>query len=85
MGCGEKTAIHLVLSAVNAVMAPRVEKHVAELDRLIQELDEQARELLIAETDLATVSADTEGLAVPVERDKKARVTLAWPMARLVK
>ena len=25
MGCGEKTSIHLVLSAVNAVMAPRVE------------------------------------------------------------
>ncbi|MGD8698824.1 MAG: 2-oxoacid:acceptor oxidoreductase family protein [Gemmatimonadales bacterium] len=28
MGCGEKTGIHLVLAAVNAVMLPRVEKHV---------------------------------------------------------
>ena len=28
MGCGEKTAIHLVLSAVNALMLPRVEEHV---------------------------------------------------------
>ena len=38
MGCGEKTAIHLVLSAVNALMAPRVETHVADLGRLIEGL-----------------------------------------------
>ncbi len=44
MGCGEKTAIHLVLSAVNAAMAPRVEKHVGELARLVKGLDEQARD-----------------------------------------
>jgi pyruvate-ferredoxin/flavodoxin oxidoreductase len=76
MGCGEKTAIHLVLSAVNAFMAPRVEKHVAELDRLIAELDEQARELLISGTDLAKVSPDADGLEVPVERETKERVAL---------
>jgi pyruvate-ferredoxin/flavodoxin oxidoreductase len=76
MGCGEKTAIHLVLSAVNAVMAPRVEKHVAELGRLLKELDEQARELLISGTDLATVSPDAEGLEVPVEKNTKERVAL---------
>ncbi len=76
MGCGEKTAIHLVLSAVNAFMAPRVEKHVAELDRLIAKLDEQARELLISGTDLAKVSPDAEGLEVPVERETKERVAL---------
>ena len=28
MGCGEKTTIHLLLSTVNAFMAPRVEEHV---------------------------------------------------------
>jgi pyruvate-ferredoxin/flavodoxin oxidoreductase len=76
MGCGEKTAIHLVLSAVNAFMAPRVEKHVAELDRLIAKLDEQARELLISGTDLAKVSPDADGLEVPVERETKERVAL---------
>ena len=76
MGCGEKTAIHLVLSAVNAVMAPRVEQHVAELDRLIRELDEQARTLLISGTDLATVSAEADDLEVPVERQTRERVAL---------
>jgi pyruvate-ferredoxin/flavodoxin oxidoreductase len=76
MGCGEKTAIHLVLSAVNAVMAPRVKQHVAELDRLIGELDEQARALLISGTDLATVSAEADDLEVPVEKQTRQRVAL---------
>ncbi len=76
MGCGEKTSIHLVLSAVNAAMAPRVEQHVKELERLSAELDEKARKLLISETNLAAVSADSEGLTVPVEIGKKERVHL---------
>jgi pyruvate-ferredoxin/flavodoxin oxidoreductase len=76
MGCGEKTAIHLVLSAVNAAMAPRVEKYVAELDRLAQELDQQARGMLISEADLANVSTEAEGLEVPVEKATKERVAL---------
>ena len=76
MGCGEKTAIHLVLSAVNAVMAPRVERHVAELERLAKELDEQARAMLISGADLAAVSADADGLDVPVAKQTKERVAL---------
>ncbi len=75
-GCGEKTAIHLVLSAVNAFMAPRVADHVRNLARLAEALDEKARKLLISETDLAAVSADSEGLAVPVDIEKKAQVEL---------
>jgi pyruvate-ferredoxin/flavodoxin oxidoreductase len=74
MGCGEKTAIHLVLSAVNALMAPRVETHLAEIRKLIEALDEKARTLLISEADLGDVSADAEGLEVTVEREKKEAV-----------
>jgi pyruvate-ferredoxin/flavodoxin oxidoreductase len=74
MGCGEKTSIHLVLSAVNAAMTPRVEQHVKNLARLTLELDEKARKLLISETDLAAVSADSEGMSVPVDLEKKALV-----------
>jgi pyruvate-ferredoxin/flavodoxin oxidoreductase len=76
MGCGEKTAIHLVLSAVNAAMAPRVEKHIAELDRLAKELDEQARKLLISKADLAAVTADDDDLELSVEKENKERVAL---------
>ena len=74
MGCGEKTAIHLVLSAVNALMAPQVEGHLSEITGLIESLDEKARTLLISEADLADVSADSEGLEVAVEREKKESV-----------
>jgi pyruvate-ferredoxin/flavodoxin oxidoreductase len=74
MGCGEKTAIHLVLSAVNALMAPRVQAHVAEISELIEALDEKARTLLVSEADLAAVSADAEDLEVSVERDKRETV-----------
>jgi pyruvate-ferredoxin/flavodoxin oxidoreductase len=74
MGCGEKTVIHLVLSAVNALMTPRVESHLAEVAELIEALDEKARTLLISEADLADVKADSEGLEVTVEPGKKEAV-----------
>ena len=74
MGCGEKTAIHLVLSAVNALMAPKVEEHVAEITKLIGALDEKARSLLVSDADLADVSAEGEAVEVPLAQDKKEAV-----------
>jgi len=76
MGCGEKTTIHLLLSTVNAFMGPRVEEHVKQLGGMIKALDEKAHALLISETDLADVSADSEGLSVELSGDKKDRVLL---------
>jgi pyruvate-ferredoxin/flavodoxin oxidoreductase len=76
MGCGEKTTIHLLLSTVNAFMAPRVEEHVKTLGRLIDELDEQAHALLVSETDLADVSADSDDISVALSGDKKEKVLL---------
>ena len=75
-GCGEKTAIHLVLSAVNAFMAPRVSDHIKNLARLAKSLDEKARKLLIEETDLGSVSADSKDLSVAVDVQKKEYVQL---------
>ena len=76
MGCGEKTTIHLLLSTVNAFMAPRVEEHVKNLSRMINELDEKAHALLISKTDLADVSADSDDLSVSVSGDMKDKVLL---------
>ncbi|MBT4519515.1 MAG: pyruvate ferredoxin oxidoreductase [Halieaceae bacterium] len=76
MGCGEKTTIHLVLSAVNAFMAPRIEQHVKELSRLVVELDEQARNLLVSETDLSVVSGGSNAISVPVDPVNGERVQL---------
>ena len=76
MGCGEKTTIHLLLSTVNAFMAPRVEQHIKDLDKLIKQLDEKAHTLLISETDLADVSVDSDDVSVALSGDKKEQVLL---------
>jgi pyruvate-ferredoxin/flavodoxin oxidoreductase len=76
MGCGEKTTIHLLLSTVNAFMAPRVKQHVTDLGRMIRELDEKAHALLISETDLADVPTGSDELSVVLSGDKKETVLL---------
>jgi pyruvate-ferredoxin/flavodoxin oxidoreductase len=55
MGCGEKTAVHLVLSTVNSLLRPRVEAHVQKLDFLLAGLDAQARQLIASEADIDAV------------------------------
>lgn len=71
MGCGEKTVVHLVTSAIEAVMQPRVAKLVAKLDALISRLDAMARGLLSAGADLDLAAAAEGVVGVPVEPAKK--------------
>ncbi|HET9513137.1 MAG TPA: 2-oxoacid:acceptor oxidoreductase family protein [Gemmatimonadales bacterium] len=74
MGCGEKTALHLVYSAVNSLMRPRVARQVARLDDLISRLDHTARELLSAEADLEQLDPNTDTPAVPLSRQNRVRL-----------
>jgi pyruvate-ferredoxin/flavodoxin oxidoreductase len=77
MGCGEKTAVHLIVSAVESLMQQRVEKFVAELEELIEALDASARELLSADADLDLAAVAEGGTAeVPLDDEKRARLTL---------
>ncbi len=86
MGCGEKTGVHLVLSAVNAVMQPRVEAHVEKLEDLIAKLDARARELLASDADLETVGEAEGGeVDVPLEASKKGEVQRIAKMIRDLK
>lgn len=62
MGCGEKTGVHLIVSAIHATMQPRVAGFVAKLDGLLARLDEKARALVAADADLA--SADAQRVVV---------------------
>jgi pyruvate-ferredoxin/flavodoxin oxidoreductase len=39
LGCAEKTVLHLFIATVEALMQPRIEKHVARLDELIGKLE----------------------------------------------
>jgi len=79
-GCGEKTAAHLVLSAIHAQMAPRVARHLATLDALIEGLDGKARTLLASGADLHAAASAKGSVAVPVneaEREQLERITRA--------
>jgi pyruvate-ferredoxin/flavodoxin oxidoreductase len=55
MGCGEKTAVHLVVSTIEALMQPKVAALLTRIDGLVERLDGRARALLSAEVDLAGV------------------------------
>jgi pyruvate-ferredoxin/flavodoxin oxidoreductase len=74
-GCGEKTALHLVLAAIHARLRPRVAAHVARLDELIARLDGKARALLASDADLQRLATGETGtVGVPLEGAKKAHV-----------
>lgn len=75
MGCGEKTAVHLLVSTIEAMMRPRVEKYVAELDILIGKIDTKARVLLASDAELDSLLPETDGaLAVPLDADKRQQL-----------
>ena len=90
MGCGEKTAVHLIVSAIHAMMRPRVERRVTRLDDLILKLDTEARKLLVGGADL-DAAATAAGGAVQIDvapeqqqrldklaRTKRALEDLRW-------
>jgi pyruvate-ferredoxin/flavodoxin oxidoreductase len=72
MGCGEKTAVHLIVSAVEALMQPRVEAFVQKLDGLIGGLDAKARELLAADADLDLASLGAGDVELNLDDGKRA-------------
>ncbi len=73
-GRGEKTALHLVLAALTAVIQPRVRAHVARLDQLIGQLDQKARALLASDVDVGRLRGGGGTVDVPLDDAKRARV-----------
>jgi len=75
MGCGEKTVLHLVVSAIVAQSQPRVKQLVARLDELIGALDRKARDLLASDAKLAeAVKGDGRNVSLPLDPAKQAQV-----------
>ncbi|CAN5618210.1 hypothetical protein BH23GEM9_BH23GEM9_33880 [soil metagenome] len=70
MGCGEKTATHLVTATIEALMQPRVDRVVRHIDELVTQLDTKSRALLSADVDVERidVAADVMDLSVPAEK-----------------
>ncbi|MGE0351946.1 MAG: 2-oxoacid:acceptor oxidoreductase family protein [Gemmatimonadales bacterium] len=75
MGCGEKTAVHLVVSTIEALMRPRVEKQVEHLDELIAGLSARVRELVSADTDIdALAGGSARSVTLPLDPDRREEV-----------
>lgn len=62
LGCGEKTALHLFTATVEALMQPRVKKHVAKLDDLITRLERHIRLKLAESLDVGDTAAMEKAL-----------------------
>ncbi|MGW8266199.1 MAG: 2-oxoacid:acceptor oxidoreductase family protein, partial [Longimicrobiales bacterium] len=72
MGCGEKTAVHILISTIEGVMQPRVEKFVEKLETLIQGLEVKMRGLLIddAAFDLESLAEGGDATLKVKDEDK---------------
>jgi pyruvate-ferredoxin/flavodoxin oxidoreductase len=80
LGCGEKTALHLVISATTAMMKPRVSNYVAKLDEMIKALNEKARGLVTNKVDVEAILAEDSSVDIPLDprrRDTIQRITAA--------
>ncbi|MBI4741351.1 MAG: 2-oxoacid:acceptor oxidoreductase family protein, partial [Betaproteobacteria bacterium] len=79
LGCGEKTAIHLFTSTVNALIQPRVRAFVARLDDLIVRLEQHMRIELASAVDLSNAGS----VISAVDATDKGDLTLSSLAARL--
>ena len=84
MGCGEKTAVHLIVSSIEAMMAPRAERYVARLRELTATLEEKTRQLLAADIDIAALGkvGSLGDIDLPIDAEKRREVEL---LARVVR
>jgi pyruvate-ferredoxin/flavodoxin oxidoreductase len=57
LGCSEKTALHLFIATIEALMQPRVAKHLAHLEELISKLERHVQLELVGEIDVADPQA----------------------------
>ena len=73
-GCGEKTAVHLVIAAIHSLMIPRVERHVQHLGELISRLEASARALVAESADLDAAAAGSGSVAVDMGAARRAQV-----------
>jgi pyruvate-ferredoxin/flavodoxin oxidoreductase len=75
MGCGEKTAVHILVSTIEGVMQPRVKNLVEKLDGMLEELDAKMRGLLASGADLDLDALVAGGHAdLPVDEAAREKI-----------
>jgi pyruvate-ferredoxin/flavodoxin oxidoreductase len=79
LGCSEKTIVHLFTATVEALMQPRIAKHLAKLDDLIARLERHVQLRLVGELNLS----DPAKIAAALGEHAAGDVTLAGLAERL--
>ena len=79
LGCSEKTVIHLFIATVEALIQPRVVKHLARIEDLIARLKKHVQLKLVGEIDVA----DAEEMASVLSGDADGDLTLAGIASRI--
>ena len=81
LGCGEKTVIHLFVATVEALIRPRVAKHLAHIDELVTALKKHVQMKLVGEIDVG----DAEEMEAVLADDDGGDLTLAKIADRIEK
>ncbi len=79
LGCSEKTVLHLFIATVEALMQPRVARHVARLDELIGKLEKHIQLKLVQEINVGDPATMAKIVSDIGDRD----VTLAGIAERM--
>ena len=69
LGCSEKSVIHLFVATVESLMQPRIEKHVAYLEELIDRLEKHIQLKLVNTVDVSDADLVTKILAETKDGD----------------
>ncbi len=79
LGCSEKTVIHLFVATVEALMQPRIKKHVAYLDELIKKLEAHIQTKLIGTVNIS----DTDALSKILKDSHDSDLTISGITSKL--
>ena len=73
LGCGEKSVVHLFTATIEALMQPRVERHMQKLSQLIEQLQRHVQQKLVHEIDFGS----PDEISIIIDEIGSQDVTLA--------
>lgn len=79
LGCSEKSVVHLFTATVESLMQPRVKKHLAHIDELINKLEKHIQDKLLGSLNFG----DAEMISKIVSKTKYSDLTLTEITGRI--